>query len=81
MKSYKGKSAVGWKPDFGPITSGWGSISHSVSKEQFKRYCSHEVKSLQTAIDRKSKGSEVEDSYFLEHLDKLKNYFLENSVE
>jgi len=64
-----------------PITSGWGSIrTRPTSKEQFKHYCDEQLKSLKVAIDRKSKGSTVEDGYFLEHLNKLKDFFLEHEV-
>jgi len=64
-----------------PITSGWGSIKYPTSKEQFKHYCEEQIKSLKVAIDRKSKGSSVEDGYFMEHLNKLKDFFMNHYVE
>ena len=65
----------------GPITSDWGSIGYPTSKEHFNNYCNGQIKSLKVAIERKSKGSTAEDNYFLEHLNKLKKFFLENYVE
>jgi len=65
----------------GPITSGWGSIGYPVSKGHFKNYCDEQIQSLKVAIDRKSKGSTVEDGYFMEHLNKLKDFFMNHYVE
>ena len=65
---------------FNMTYSGWGS-RHYTDKETFKRYCNEQLKSIKVAIDRKAKGSTVEDGYFMEHLNKLKNFFLENYVE
>jgi hypothetical protein len=47
------------------------------TREQFLHYCQEQINSIQVAIRRKSNGSQVEDSYFLEHLEKLKTFFLE----
>jgi len=38
------------------------------------------TKSIKVAIDRKGNYSTVENSYFLEHLEKLKDFFLENEI-
>ena len=50
-------------------------------KETFLNYCKQEIKSLNVAIDRKYRGSTVEEAYFLEHIQKLNNFFLEAEVE
>ena len=68
-------------PEPRPITSGWGSIGYPVSKGHFKNYCDEQIQSLKVAIDRKSKGSTVEDGYFMEHLNKLKDFFMNHYVE
>jgi hypothetical protein len=71
-----------------PVTGGWGTIYPSYNqgksrytKAEFLNYCNDQLKSIKVAIDRKSKGSPAEDGYFMEHLDKLKNFFLESYVE
>lgn len=72
---------------FGPVTSGWGAFPDyrkgkmRVTKAEFLNYCNEQFKSLKVAIDRKSRGSNVEDGYFMEHLDKLKNFFMDHYVE
>jgi len=63
-----------------PITSGWGSRKFNTDGVTFRRYCNEQIKSLKVAIDRKSHGSTVEDGYFMEHLNKLKDFFLEHEV-
>jgi len=65
---------------FNMTYSGWGT-KYPTSKQQFKGYCEEQIKSLKVAIDRKSKGSSVEDGYFMEHLNKLKDFFLNHYVE
>ena len=50
-------------------------------KETFLNYCRQEIKSLNVAIERKGRGSLVEEAYFNEHIDKLKEFFLEAQVE
>ena len=50
------------------------------SKAQFENYCNEQLKSIKVAIERKANGSVVEDGYFMEHLEKLKRFFLETEV-
>jgi hypothetical protein len=49
--------------------------------EGFKAYCRSQIQSISTAIHKKANGSTVENEYFLEHIEKLKNYFLNNEVK
>lgn len=55
-------------------------MGYWVTPEQFRRYCYSQLDSIKVAIDKKSRGSTVEDNYFLEHLNKLKNEFLTVTV-
>jgi len=66
---------------FNMTYSGWGPKGQPIDKETFKRYCNEQIKSLKVAIDRKSKGSTVEDGYFMEHLRKLESFFKDHYVE
>jgi len=59
----------------------WQLITYKTDKEYFLNYCESHLRSIRVAIDRKSRGSRVEDSYFLEHFNKLKDFFLESEVE
>jgi len=56
-------------------------FKYPTSKAHFKEYCEEEIKSLKVAIDRKAKGSTVEDGYFMEHLKKLSSFFLDHYVK
>jgi hypothetical protein len=49
--------------------------------EDFKAYCRSQIQSISTAIHKKANGSTVEDEYFLEHIEKLKHYFLSREVK
>lgn len=53
---------------------------YNESKEQFLGYCQAQLESIKCAIDKKSRGSTVEDMYFMEHWEKLRNYFLTTQV-
>jgi hypothetical protein len=54
---------------------------YTTTKEHFKDYCNGQIASIKVAIDRKAKGSCAEDGYFLEHIEKLKNFFIESRIE
>jgi len=58
----------------------FGHRNISTDGVTFRRYCNDQIKSMKVAIDRKSRGSTVEDGYFMEHLNKLKEFFLDHEV-
>jgi hypothetical protein len=51
------------------------------SKQHFLLSCHDYIKSMEVAIQRKANGSTVEDGYFVEKINKLKEYFLGTEVE
>jgi hypothetical protein len=48
--------------------------------KHFEQYCNEQLESIKLAIKRKANGSTVEEIYFGEHIDKLKQFFSDYAV-
>ena len=55
-------------------------MSTLCTKEEFETYIQTHMRSINIAIERKAGGSECEEAYFLEHWEKLRNFFMETKV-
>ena len=51
------------------------------TRDEFLHYINGQLDSINVAITRKARGSRVENAYFLEHWEKLRDFFIDAEVK